>query len=111
MNEELFKKLFGKRIKNIRKSRKLTQEKLAETIGIEPAHLCKMENGTHFPSLKTLLKLVNILEIEITDLFTFDIQRKNPLLERLHLDLATLNEKELNFIHETITNLIKMRNK
>ena len=109
MNEELFKKLFGKKIKNISKSRKLTQEKLAETIGIEPAHLCKMENGTHFPSLKTLLKLVNILEIEITDLFTFNPQKQNPLLEKLHFELTNLNDKELKFAHEIITNLIKMR--
>lgn len=68
-----------------------------------------MENGTHFPSLKTLLKLVNTLGIEITDLFTFDTQKKNPLLGKLHLELTNLNEKELKFTHETITNLIKMR--
>jgi len=109
MNEILFKKLFGERIKNIRKSRKMTQEKLAESIGIEPAHLCKMENGTHFPSLKTLLKLVNVLELEIKDFFTFSSDIKNQTFENLILDLKNLNDKELEFIQKTIFALIKMR--
>lgn len=109
MNEELFKKLFGERVKNIRKSRKMTQEKLAETIGIEPAHLCKMENGTHFPSLKTLLKLVNVLGMEIEDFFTFSLNQKNPRYEKLILDIQTLNDKELDFIQKTVSSLIKMR--
>ena len=50
------KKLLGKRIKELRKYRNFTQEKLAELIDIEPCSLSAIEIGRHFPSLPTLEK-------------------------------------------------------
>ena len=43
------KKLLGKRIKELRKYRNFTQEKLAELIDIEPCSLSAIEIGRHFP--------------------------------------------------------------
>ena len=42
---ESIKNLFGKRIKELRKERSLTQERLAELIGIDTRNLIKIENG------------------------------------------------------------------
>lgn len=50
------KKLLGKRIKEIRKQKNLTQEQLAELIQIETGSLSAIESGRHFPSLPTLEK-------------------------------------------------------
>ena len=38
------KQLFGKRVRELRKRQGLTQEKLAEMVGIEPRNLLKIEN-------------------------------------------------------------------
>ena len=43
------KEKFGKRMKEMRKAKKLTQEHLAELVGIEPQNLSKIECGMHFP--------------------------------------------------------------
>lgn len=43
------KSLLGKRIKEIRKKRGLTQEKLAELAGIETPSLSNIENGKNYP--------------------------------------------------------------
>lgn len=65
------KKLLGKRIKELRKSVGLTQEKLAELIDIETGSLSGIESGRHYPSLPTLVKIANNLNIEINSLFKF----------------------------------------
>lgn len=56
----------GNRIKVIRKSLGLTQEKLAELANIDNKHLSKIENGAHLPSFKTIEKLSLALGVDIT---------------------------------------------
>ena len=111
MNEEQLKALFGTRVKEIRKSRKLTQEKFSELIEIEPGHLCKIENGTHFPSLKTLIKLINILDVDISDVFDFDLQVEDKLLENIIYDIKQFDNKELHFLQDIIASMKKFRDK
>lgn len=65
------KQLLGKRIKELRKSANLTQEKLAELIDIETGSLSGIESGRHFPSLPTLEKIANNLNVELKALFDF----------------------------------------
>jgi transcriptional regulator with XRE-family HTH domain len=50
------KKLLGKRIQEIRKSKKLTQEQVAEIIEMEPASLSNIENGKYYPTAENLEK-------------------------------------------------------
>ena len=57
------KKLLGKRIKEIRKQKNLTQEQLAELIQIETGSLSAIESGRHFPSLPTLEKISATLDV------------------------------------------------
>ncbi len=45
----------GKRIKRERKSKKLTQEKMAEKLGVTSKYLSKVENGRRTPSLAFML--------------------------------------------------------
>lgn len=66
-----FKKLFGKRIQSIRKARKLTQEKLAEMIGIETPSLSYIETGKYSPSIDTLQKICSALDVMPWELYYF----------------------------------------
>lgn len=65
------KKLLGKRIKEIRKHKGLTQEKLSEMIDIETSSLSGIESGRFFPSLHVLDKMSSVLEIELVEFFKF----------------------------------------
>lgn len=62
------KKLVGRRIKELRKLRKLSQEKLAEMVGIAPRHLSSIETGRNFPSFVTLDKIMICLKIDLIDI-------------------------------------------
>ena len=66
------KVLVGQKIKKIRKSKKYTQEKLAELIGIEPQSLSYMETGKFSPSPDTLQKLGEILNVKPYEFYYFE---------------------------------------
>lgn len=57
----------GERIRQIRKARGLTQEQLAEKLEIDNKHLSRIEKGIHKPTYNIILKLAEILQINIYD--------------------------------------------
>ncbi len=67
-----FREAFGRRIKLLRKNRRMTQEKLAEIVGLNPRQLTRIETGENFPSSDTLVKLSMALDLEVKYMFDFD---------------------------------------
>ena len=65
------KKLIGMRIKELRRSKHLSQEQLAEKADINSKYLSRMERGTENPTLDMLIKLSNALEVEMWEMFDF----------------------------------------
>ena len=65
------KKSFGKNIKKYRRLQKLTQEQLAEKVGVEVISISFIETGRYFPSPANLVKLSEALNTSLTDLFDF----------------------------------------
>lgn len=55
-------------IKEYRIKRNITQEQLAEIIGISPRQIQRIENNQSQPSLETLKKLIKILAISDKDI-------------------------------------------
>lgn len=110
MDETQIKKLFGQRIKELRKEKKLTQEKLSELIFMDPQHYCKMENGNHLPSLKNIIKLSETLEVNIQDLFKFNNSEEEKLTQKIKYNINKLSTDELKFVNTTINSLLELRN-
>lgn len=78
------KKLLGKRIKELRTRKHLTQAQLAETVGMVERNLSKIECGQTFVTSETLSKIISALEIKPADLFNFEHnQDKAELKEEL----------------------------
>ena len=65
------KKLIGKRIQEIRKYRKLTQEQIAEFVGIETTSISNIENGKYYPTAENLDKILSVLNVKPGELFEF----------------------------------------
>lgn len=65
------KELLGLKIKEHRKKCKITQEKLAEKIGVDNGYISKIEVGQNFPSISTLEKIANTLNIELYEFFQY----------------------------------------
>ena len=63
------KTIFGTNIKYYRKKQHLTQEQLAEKLGITTKHLSTIETGTHFVSAELLEKLTQQFLVSASTLF------------------------------------------
>ncbi len=88
------KKLLGKRIQELRKSKKLTQEELAEKIGIGTPNISYFETGRFSPAIETLERIAKALDVEIYELYMF-----NPLKSaeeiRTELEKAIYSDEKI----------------
>lgn len=88
---------FGKRFEELRRKRKLTQEQLADRLGITDRHIRGIERGDFFPSIDLYILIAEVFEIPLDTLI---LGRAIPLsdaelLEQLHQrDLLQQHVKE-----------------
>ena len=54
--------MVGKRLKELRMEKGLSQQELGIAIGVTKVSICGYENGTRLPNLEKLIKLADILE-------------------------------------------------
>lgn len=78
----------GKRIKEFRKIRGLTQKQLAEKLGVTTITIQNYENNRREPNIKTLNKIIDVLGIKITDLIDDTI----PFNERKEFAVSYVRE-------------------
>ncbi len=97
--------LVGKKIRQLRKERHLTQTELSGKLGIQQSDLSRMEKGEYRVSLDTLFKVLAEFRIGVGEFFE-DVSRETVsprdlrLLSDFHaLDPSTQEEIE-GFIHE-----------
>jgi XRE family transcriptional regulator, regulator of sulfur utilization len=92
----------GKRIRDLRKSADLTQEKLGEISGLSYKFIGEVERGQVNISLDSLEKIVKALRIKIRDIFSeekISIQKKHPKEEG---KLSKLSKKEIQQIKKSL---------
>ncbi len=65
------KKLIGERIKTLRRQAGLTQERLAEKVGLDARHLSRLEVGRNYPSLDSLERIAKVLNVPLVEFFQF----------------------------------------
>ena len=68
---------FSRRLTKIRKDKKLTQQQMADTIGIHVSQIKRYESGDTQPSLEVLRKIALALNIS-ADLLLFDDEERGP---------------------------------
>ena len=99
---ESVKNLFGKRVKELRKERSLTQEQLAEIIGIETRNLIKIENGQTFPRVNTLDKLIKAFQITPDEILKTEHLRDIDFLKNKIIDKLNSDEKLVRLIYKML---------
>jgi transcriptional regulator with XRE-family HTH domain len=69
ISEQKLMKAFGKRVAEVRKSRGVTQQHLAEQIGMSVVAIAYIETGKRWARLGTLSKIAKSLKVDIHELF------------------------------------------
>ena len=102
------KELLGARIKELRKAKRLSQDELSEKINIDPKHLSRIEVGKSYPSLDTLERIANALNVEIKDLFEFmHLSRSKELTDNVSKLLKEADEDRLRLILKIIRAVVR----
>jgi len=84
------KNLLGARIREIRKLRQLSQEKLAEKVGVDPKQISRIEGGKSYPSMDTFESIAVALNVEMKDLLDFQHLSSKENLEEEALRMFRL---------------------
>ena len=101
-----FQQKFGLRVKEIRKRKGLTQEKLAEMISIGVRSLVKIETGNSFPSCDTLEKLIKALDTSNIEIFDFEHLQPDNDLRELIIDMVDSNPNKIVDIYKVVKALV-----
>ena len=100
------KALLGARIKELRKAKRLSQDKLSESIGIDPKHLSRIEVGKSYPYMETLESIAKSLEVEIKDLFDFrHLEKDAATIEGISAMLIGASVERLRLVSKFIRTL------
>jgi transcriptional regulator with XRE-family HTH domain len=72
----VLQKKLGRRIADLRRARKLTQEQLAEALDCSVEFVSLVERGVNAPSVANLEKFAKILKVQVKELFNFEEKKR-----------------------------------
>ena len=103
---EDLKKLLGDRIKAIRRSKRMSQQELAEKAVIDQRSLSHIECGDNFPS-KCLVDIANALETPLPELFSFkkNLISKDEMINSINEIIEELSFNELKIVYRVFKKL------
>lgn len=96
---EIDKKLVGNRIKRRRKAAGLTQEALAEQVGLSKNHLSNIERGRYLPMIETMLMVCDALG-QTPDYYL--IGKISPETDRISQMVKRLSEDSQRILYRLI---------
>ena len=79
------KKKLGKRIKELRLKRNISQEYMAEQLDVNPSHYSRIETGYSYPRSENIDKICEVLGVLPKDLFDFEHHKEiEQIKQELH---------------------------
>ena len=85
---------FGENLKNLRKIKKLSQEKLAEKVGVSRQSISKWECGEAYPEMDNILILCEIFNCKLNDLIHEDLTDINSLGEDVKMNIVKFKKEK-----------------
>lgn len=96
----------GYKIKQARLDKGITQEQLAEAVGVGVTHISHLETGSGTVSLKVFLAIVNYLDCSADELLCKEIKTARPIVDNWLAELvADCDQTEVKIIADTVTAL------
>lgn len=96
----------GMRIRAVRREKKMTQEQLAEAVGVGVTHISHIETGNSIPSLQVMVDIINTLECSADELLCVEIDQARPLVNNWLTELAEgCNDTEIKMISDMVRSL------
>ncbi|MCS7181367.1 MAG: helix-turn-helix domain-containing protein [bacterium] len=110
MKKELYIKKIGEKIRDIRKEKGYTQSELAFRIGRSPNFIGLIERGKKIPSLDTLIKIAEILEVNPSVFFVnfnYKVGKEDILVKKISSILKEGSQKDKKLIYQIAKSIVK----
>lgn len=100
-----------KRIREIRKSLKLTQSQFSELVNLSEDSIGKIERGVTIPTIDTLYKIASGLKMPIEELISSQKRPQEPSKAIIDLInyLKTRSPEDVRFIHELAVRILERK--
>jgi len=96
----------GTRIRSVRKAREITQEQLAEAVGVGVTHISHIETGNSIPSLQVMIDIINAMDCSADELLCMDVKQARPYLSGWLSELVEdCSEAEVKLISDMVVSL------
>ncbi len=70
----------GLRLKDLRSQKGLSQTELARLVGVTPSTISQVESNLIYPSLPALVKMAEVLSVEVSSFFSSQGREENPVV-------------------------------
>lgn len=107
MNNDKIKQI-GKRIRYIRKSKKITQEKLAEMIDVSVPYISNIENGKVTASAEIIVRLTQALHTSSDTILCLETENNEEQAEPFAKLIKQCSKEETEYILEIIRIIVKI---
>lgn len=95
--------MLGLRIRELRRRAGLTQEQLAETLGIDQKHMSRIELGKSYPSLDRLFRIAETVNTPLPGLFKFGHLKSESDIRKQVLEMVgQIGEKDLKRVYRIL---------
>ena len=85
---------FGENLKRVRKMRKISQEELADKLGVSRQSVSKWETGENYPSMTNIMCLCTIFKCNINELVHEDMTDINSLDEEVKMSVVKFKSEK-----------------
>lgn len=96
------KYILGKKIKQLRLERGLSQEQLSEMIYISPRQMCLIENGNSYPSLDTFIRIAEVLGIDVNKFFRINARENDEFRNSVIDIIKALDRRKLPLVKDLL---------
>ena len=102
---------FGRRLRELRKSRGWTLAQLAEKLAIHASIVGNYERGLHYPPIPTLVKLGRVLDVSLDRLLGEDERKMDEIQDRglyqLFLEADRIDFAKQGLVKQVLASLIR----
>lgn len=88
----------GERIRKYRKAQNMSQEELAEQVGISVTHMSHIETGNTKLSLPVFVSIANVLQIQTDSLLKDEACEKAEIINEITNMLSSCDDKKARLI-------------
>lgn len=101
MDDREINKFVGMKIKEFRKNKKLTQQDLADLVGVKNSAISNYEQGTRIPKRDFLFMVANALGVSIDEFFPIQNEETSSILSEINKISSQLEEPRQKVVLDT----------